>query len=77
MENTKKDINNRFPILPIIYRPVGCLFLDVCDPHAFWTIRISVEEYFPDCVIKEYDIYDLTKYIEEKKLEVKNIKLYI
>jgi len=77
MENTKKDINNRFPILPIIYRPVGCLFLDMCERHAFWRSRESAERDFPDCVIKEYDIDDLTKYIEKKKLEVKNITLYI
>ena len=77
MENTKKDINNRFPILPIIYRPDGCAFLDECDAHAFWACRECAERDFPDCVIKEYDIDDLTKYIEEKKLEVKNIKLYI
>jgi hypothetical protein len=77
MENTKKDINNRFPILPIIYRPDGCPFLDDCFPNIFWTIRRSVEEDFPDCVIKEYDIDDLTKYLVEKKLPVKKIKLYI
>lgn len=77
MENTKKDINIRFPILPIIYRPANCPFLDECSPQSFWCIRRSVEEDFPNCVIKEYDIDDLTKYLVEKKLPVKNIKLYI
>jgi len=67
MENTKVDM---------IYRPVGCLFLDKFDPHVFWCSRKGAERDFPGDKIKQYSLNEFKKYLEEKKLEVKNVEFY-
>ena len=67
MENTKEDV---------IYRPVDCRFLDKCGPQLFWCSRKSAERDFPDIKIKQYSLNEFNKYLEEKKLEVKNVTFY-
>ena len=67
MEETKAEM---------IYRPVGCLFLDDCNPNVFWLSRKGAERDFPGMNIKEYSLNEFEKYLEEKKLEVKNVDFY-
>ena len=59
-----------------IYRPVDCPFLDYSSPNAFWRSRESAIRDFPGCVIKQYDLNEFNKYLEEKNLEVENITFY-
>ena len=77
MENTK-DMNFVYRCITssgrTINRPVDCAFLDECLPHVFWCSRKGAERDFPDCVIKQYDLNEFIKYLEEKKLQVKNIE---
>ena len=73
MEETKVEEEE---VVYMIYRPVGCLFLDDCDPNVFWLSRKGAERDFPGMKIKQYSLNEFEKYLEEKKLEIKNVDFY-
>ena len=78
-ENTQATMNRvrtKEDTTVVLYRPVGCKFLDQCQKEVFWLTLEGAKTDFPDCEVKGYTNTEILVYVSIHNIEWKDFRVY-